>query len=52
MIVHLKYVKKSAKIEMGNATELQFEDYFFDGVITDPAYYDVISYSHFSEQLI
>ena len=42
-------IENPAKIEMGNAIELQFEDNYFDAVITDPPYYDVISYSNFSD---
>lgn len=38
-----------AKITQGTATKLPFPDGFFDGVITDPPYYDNIPYADLSD---
>ncbi|MHA1150394.1 MAG: DUF1156 domain-containing protein [Promethearchaeota archaeon] len=38
-----------AKIIQSSATELPFEDNFFDAIFTDPPYYDNIPYSHLSD---
>lgn len=42
-------VSRPAICSRGSATELPFEDGFFDAVITDPPYYDNESYSELSD---
>ena len=39
----------AAIVTRGSATELAYEDGFFDVVITDPPYYDSVSYSNLSD---
>jgi putative DNA methylase len=41
--------KRAAIVERGSATALPFENEVFDAVITDPPYYDNVSYSNLSD---
>ena len=42
-------IEKPAIVFYGSATELPFQDEFFDAVFTDPPYYDNIPYSYLSD---
>jgi len=45
----LEFVGQPAHVLRGSATELPYENSFFDAVITDPPYYDNISYAILSD---
>jgi putative DNA methylase len=38
-----------ANVEWGDSTQLQFADNYFDAVLTDPPYYDSVSYSDLAD---
>lgn len=42
-------VDHPATVERGSATSLAYSDAYFDAVITDPPYYDNVSYSNLSD---
>jgi putative DNA methylase len=42
-------IGKSAKVIRGSATELPYSNNFFDALITDPPYYDNVSYAALSD---
>lgn len=39
----------SVTVSQGSATELTWPDNYFEGVLTDPPYYDSVPYSHLSD---
>lgn len=45
----IKVRPRKAEIVYGSATELPFEDGFFDAVVTDPPYYDYYDYNEMSD---
>jgi putative DNA methylase len=49
VVEHCANAGRTANVVRGSATELPFEDAEFDAVITDPPYYDNISYADLSD---
>lgn len=49
VIEHCSTIKNPVKITNNSATNLEYDDEYFDAVITDPPYYDNIAYSHLSD---
>ncbi len=46
---NLSEIRHTAVVSRGNASSLAFSDETFDAVITDPPYYDNVSYSNLSD---
>jgi putative DNA methylase len=44
-----KVIEESAKVILGSATSLPFENDYFDAVITDPPYYNAVPYADLSD---
>jgi adenine-specific DNA methylase len=49
VIVHTSLIPRTANVLQGTATDLPYEDDFFDAVLTDPPYYDNVPYSDLSD---
>ncbi len=45
----LDAAKEPVKVDWGDATQLLYEDNYFDAVLTDPPYYDSVSYSDLTD---
>jgi adenine-specific DNA methylase len=45
----IRGIKNPASIFQSSATSLQYPDNYFDGIITDPPYYDNVNYSDLSD---
>ena len=43
------FVDESATITQSSATKIRYPDNYFDGVFTDPPYYDNVPYSYLSD---
>ncbi len=48
-VIELATVGNKGNVKHGSATNLPFENDFFDAVITDPPYYDNVPYSYLSD---
>jgi putative DNA methylase len=49
VIAHTSLITGIANVLQGTATDLPYEDDFFDAVITDPPYYDNVPYADLSD---
>ncbi len=49
VIEHCSTIKNPINITNHSATNLNYDDEYFDAVITDPPYYDNVAYSHLAD---